>query len=62
MQETKETWVRFLGLQEPLEKGMATLSSIYFPGESHGQGSLTGYSPWGHKGSDTTKNACMFFF
>ena len=25
------------------------------PGESHGQRSLAGYSPWGHKESDTTK-------
>ena len=25
------------------------------PGESHGQKSLAGYSPWGHKESDTTE-------
>ena len=25
------------------------------PGESHGQRSLAGYSPWGHKESDTTE-------
>ncbi|CAM9579079.1 unnamed protein product [Rangifer tarandus platyrhynchus] len=25
------------------------------PGESHGQGSLAAYSPWGHKDSDTTE-------
>ena len=24
------------------------------PGENKGQGSLVGYSPWGHKESDTT--------
>ena len=28
MQETRETWVRFLGWEDPLEEGMATLSSI----------------------------------
>ena len=28
MQETEETWVRFLGQEAPLEEGMATLSSI----------------------------------
>ena len=28
---------------------------IFLPGESHGQGSLEGYSPWSHKESDTTK-------
>ena len=27
----------------------------FLPGESPGQGSLVGYSPWGHKESDTTK-------
>ena len=37
-----------LDQEDPLEKGMATHSSI-LPGESHGQRSLAGYSPWGHK-------------
>ena len=27
---------------------------IFLPGESHGQRSLAGYSPWGHKELDTT--------
>ena len=31
-----------------LEKEMATHSSI-LAGESHGQRSLAGYSPWGHR-------------
>ena len=35
----------------PLEEGMATHSSI--PGKSHRQRRLEGYSPWGHKESDT---------
>ena len=35
-----------------LEKEMATHSSN-LPGESHGQRSLAGYSPWGCKQSDT---------
>ena len=42
------TWVQSLGQEDPLEKGMATYSSI-LPGEIHGQRSLVGYSPWGHK-------------
>ena len=33
---------------------MAIHSSI-LPGKSHGQRSLVGYSPWGHKESDTTE-------
>jgi len=28
---------------------------IFLPGESHGQRSLEGYSPWGRKESDTTQ-------
>ena len=28
---------------------------VFLPGESHGQRSLVGYSPWGRKGSDTTE-------
>ena len=30
-------------------------NSIFFPGESHGQRSLAGYSPWGCKESDLTE-------
>ena len=29
---------------------------VFLPGESHGQKSLMGYSPWGHKESDTTEH------
>ena len=43
-----------LGWEDPPEEGMAIHSSI-MPGESHGQRSLTGYSPWGRKGLDTTE-------
>ena len=28
---------------------------VFLPGESHGQRSLGGYSPWGSKESDTTE-------
>jgi len=34
---------------------MATHSSI-FPGKFHGQSSLAGCSPWGHKESDMTEH------
>ena len=30
-------------------------TSVFLPGESHGQRSLAGYSPWGHKESYTTE-------
>ena len=87
----QEILVRFLGWEDPLEKGMATHSSIlawriswteepgglqsmglqrvghdlateppppapvFLSGESHGQRSLVGYSPWGQKELDTTE-------
>ena len=47
----QETQVRFLGREHPLEKGMATYSSILaweIPG-----------SPWGHRESDTTERLHM---
>ena len=46
--------VQSLGQEEPLEEGMAT-SSVFLPGEFHGQRSLAGDSPWGCKESDTTE-------
>jgi len=56
MEETKEmwVWVRPPGREDPLEEGRATLSSI-LPGEAHGQRSLAGYGPKGHKEWDTTE-------
>ena len=47
-------WVQSLGQEDCLEKEMATHSSILIPGESHGQRSLAGYSPWGCKELDMT--------
>ena len=32
---------------------------IFLPGEFHGQRSLVGYSPWGHKEPDLSNLACM---
>ena len=39
----QETWVRFLGQEDPLEKGKAT--PVFLPGDFHGQRNLVGYSP-----------------
>ena len=44
----QKTWVQSLGLEDPLEKGMAA-HSIFRPGEFHGL-----YSLWGHKELDMT--------
>ena len=49
-----------LGLGRSLEEEMATHSSIL--GEFHGQRSLVGYSPWGHKESDTTERLHFHFY
>ena len=32
---------------------------VFLPGESHGQKSLEGYSPWDHKKSDTTERLTL---
>ena len=49
-----ETWVQSLGQEDPLKKAKATDSSI-LAWQSHGQRSLAGYSPWGHKESDAAE-------
>ena len=34
---------------------------VFLPGESHGQRSLAGYSPWGHKELDMTERLALSF-
>ena len=48
MQKTQEIQVQSLGQEDPLQEDMAT-HSVFLPGESHGQGNLTGCRPWGRK-------------
>ena len=57
----QETWVWSLGGEDPLEKEMATHSRALLPGKSHGPRSLLGYSPPGHKESDTTERLNFHF-
>ena len=57
----QETWVRSLGWEDPLEKGMATHSSI-LAWKSYGQMSLEGYSLWGHKELYIAKHTHPFQF
>ena len=45
----RETWVRSLGWEDPLEKGMAT-HSVCWPGEFHGLHSI-----WGCEELDATE-------
>ena len=49
----RETWVRSLSREDPLEKWQPTPELL--PRESHGQRSLVGYSPWGRKELDMTE-------
>ena len=44
-----------LSREDPLEKGMAA-HSVFLPGESHGQKSLTRSSPWSWKEWDTAEH------
>ena len=55
----QETWVQSLGWEDPLEKGMATHSSILawrIPWTE------VGYSPWARKESDRTEQLALLFF
>ena len=48
------TQVRSLGQEDPLEE-RGQPSPVLLPGESHGQRSLEGYSPWGRKELDMSE-------
>ena len=52
--EDTRTWVQFLGWEDPWRRKWQP-TPVFLPGESHGQRSQAGYSPWGHKESDTTE-------
>ena len=58
VQETQETRVWFLDQEDHWRrKWQPTL--VLLPGKFHGQKSLVGYSPGGHKESDTTERLSM---
>ena len=59
MQETLRDTGFIPGSGRFLEKEMAT-TPVLLPGESHGQWSLAGWSPWGHKESDMTEHLTAF--
>ena len=44
----QKTWVLSLG-QEDFWRRAWLPTPVLLPGDSHGQRSLAGYSPWGHK-------------
>ena len=55
----QETQVQSLGWEDPLEEGMQTIP-VFLPGELHGQKSLGGYGPLGHKELDTSERLRHF--
>ena len=57
VQELQEVQVQSLDQEDPLAGRWRKWQSppVFLPGESHGQRSLGGYSPWGRKESDTTE-------
>ena len=56
----QETLVRFLGWEIPWRREQLP-THVVLPGEFHAQRSLAGYSPWGHKESDTTERLSLYF-
>ena len=60
MQEEQERQVQSLGWEDPLEEEMATHFSI-LAWKFHGQRSLAGYGPWGHKELDTTEHTHSYY-
>ena len=47
-----------LGWEDPRRREWLSIP-VLLPGEFHGQRSLEGYSPWGHKKSDTTEKLTL---
>ena len=52
----QETWVQSLGRKDPLEKEMANSFQYSCLEKSHGQRSLAGHRPWGHKSQTPLSN------
>ena len=56
MQEIQENAGVIPGQEDPPGARKRQLTAVSLLGKSHGQRSLAGYSPWGHKESDTTEH------
>ena len=54
----QETWVQCLVGKIPWRRKWQP-TPVFLPGEFHGQKSLAGYSPWGHKESDMTEQLSL---
>ena len=60
--QMQETHVQSLGQEDPLEKGVATHSSILAWRIPWTEEPNRLYSPWGQKESDTTERLTLFTF
>ena len=58
----QKTRVQSLGWEDPREEVMANHSSISGLENPHGQRSLVGYNPWGHKELETTEQLSTLKF
>ena len=54
----QETRFQSLGQKDPWRREWLP-TPISLPGEFHGMGSLAGYTPWGHKQSDSTEQLTL---
>ena len=58
MPAMRETQVQSLVQEDPMKSSWRREwqpTPVFLPGESHGQRSLVGYSPWGHTELETTE-------
>ena len=58
----QEIQVQSLRQEDPHGEGSGYPLQYICPGESHGQRSLTGYSPWGRKELNRTERPTLHFF
>jgi len=54
----QETWIQSLGQEDPWRRKWEP-TPVFLPGESHGQRSLVGYSPWGREELDMTERLTL---
>ena len=49
----------FTSIRKCLWRGEWQPTPVFLPGEFHGQRSLAGYNPWGHRDLDTTQRLSL---
>ena len=54
----RKNWVQSQGWEDPLRRKWLP-TAVFWPGEFHGQRSLAGYSPWGHRELDMSERLSL---